>query len=246
MEQPGTDHPLKSYYADIHPTYDRVNRVFTFGGDARWRRKAASVCLSTGPSSVLDLCAGTGDFALELARQAGYPVTVTGFDFSSEMLGIARRKAEGSVRGPATVHFVEGDASRMPFSDGQFDAVGITFGIRNLIYENSRAGRHLEEINRVLRPGGRLVILESSRPGNPLWRIINSFYLRFILPRVGGLISGHPEAYRYLARSSRNYYTIGGMGDILEGAGFRMLQGKPLFMGSVMLLEASKIGSYDG
>ena len=253
MDQPGTDHPLKTYYADIHPSYDRVNRVFTFGRDASWRQRAAEVCLSVRPGRVLDLCTGTGDFALELMRQASYPVSVTGFDFSPQMLEVARRKAgeilaaRQAVAGPVPgrLQFIEGDASRMPFPDGQFDAIGITFGIRNLLFENSLAEHHLEEINRVLTPGGRLIILESCRPDNPLWRFSNALYLRFILPWLGGLISGNLQAYRYLARSSRNYYSIREMGLILEKAGFRVLQERLLFMGSVMLLEASKIRSYD-
>ena len=247
MDQPGTDHPLKTYYADIHPSYDRVNRVFTFGRDVRWRRRAAEVCLSDRPGRVLDVCTGTGDFALELIRRAGYPVAVTGFDFSPEMLEVARRKAGDAAAGggPDQLQFVEGDASQMPFFDGQFDAAGITFGIRNLLFENTRADRHLQEINRVLRMGAKLIVLESSRPDNPLWRFFNAVYLRCILPWLGGLISGNLQAYRYPARSSRNYYSIGEMGMILEGAGFRVLQGRPLFMGSVMLLEASKIQSYD-
>jgi demethylmenaquinone methyltransferase/2-methoxy-6-polyprenyl-1,4-benzoquinol methylase len=158
------------------------------------------------------------------------------------MLDLAREKyaALSAGRQMAAIDFVEGEVAGMPFEDGRFDALGITFGIRNLVYENSQAPRHLSEIARVLRPGGRLIILESSRPDNVLWRIINSLYLQLILPYLGGIISGNLKAYRYLARSSKNYYSIAEMGAILEEAGFEIRKGVPFFLGSVMLVVAEK------
>jgi demethylmenaquinone methyltransferase/2-methoxy-6-polyprenyl-1,4-benzoquinol methylase len=242
MGRNGTNFPLKDFYGDIHATYDRVNRIFTFGRDSHWRRRAAKACLDSAPGEVLDICTGTGDFILELAVQAAEGVRLTGYDFSSEMLQEARRKLrilEGRAKIPS-VQFVEGSVANIPFADGQFDAIGITFGIRNLIYENTDAAKHLAEINRVLQQGGVLVILESSNPSNALWRFFNSFYLRMILPYLGGLISGNFSAYRYLATSSRNYYSIGEMGDILERAGFKVASAESLFLGSVMLLVAVK------
>lgn len=239
------DFPLQSFYGDIHASYDRVNRIFTFGRDRSWRRNAASELLKSEPLRVLDLCTGTGDFVLELAKQSKYtekgPV-FTGYDFSKEMLQEARRKQEEMQKGKSLpeLHFMEGDAGEMPFEDGHFDSMGITFGIRNLVYENSGAGRHLSEMNRVLRTGGQLVVLESSKPANSLWRFFNDFYLRFILPYLGGLISGNRKAYKYLATSSKNYYTREEMGNILDGAGFKLLRSKSLFLGSVMLLVLEK------
>ena len=118
--------------------------------------------------------------------------------------------------------------------------MGITFGLRNLVYNNSNASRHLSEMKRVLRQGGQLVVLESSKPKNPLWRVFNNMYLRFILPYLGGWISGNLKAYRYLAESSRNYYTMEEMTGILEKAGFDMIRSRSLFLGSVMLLVLQK------
>jgi demethylmenaquinone methyltransferase/2-methoxy-6-polyprenyl-1,4-benzoquinol methylase len=240
-----SDFPLRDYYSDIHSTYDRVNRIFTFGCDRTWRRKAVAACLQSAPGSVLDLCTGTGDFILEVARQVGRngrTAMLTGFDFSAAMLTEARRKLQKlreRERIPE-VAFMEGDAGKMPFAECLFDAVGITFGIRNLLYENSSAERHLEELYRVLKPGGRLVILESSRPGNRWWRLFNNIYLQLIIPCLGGMISGSVKAYRYLAKSSRDYYTMTEMGSILEGAGFELLSSESLFLGSVMLVVAEK------
>jgi len=158
------------------------------------------------------------------------------------MLQEARQKQERLQRSKSLplISFTEGDAGEMPFEDGQFDSMGITFGLRNLVYENSNANRHLSEMNRVLRPGGQLVVLESSKPESPLWRVFNNIYLRFFLPYLGGWISGNKKAYQYLASSSKNYYTMEEMGKILEVAGFYMIHSRSLFLGSVMLLVVEK------
>jgi len=245
MKEGQKDYPLHDFYGDIHSTYDRVNRVFTFGRDRSWRRKAAREVIQGRPARVLDLCTGTGDFVLELAlqaAQASLKTELTGFDFSHEMLKEARQKYQELKLGISMpdIHFEEGDAGEMPFQGGYFDSLGITFGIRNLVYANTSASKHLSEITRVLRPGGQLVVLESCRPGSPLWKVFNDLYLRFILPYLGGLISGNLKAYQYLARSSKNYYSIREMGTILETAGFKMIRNRSLFMGSVMLLVLEK------
>jgi demethylmenaquinone methyltransferase/2-methoxy-6-polyprenyl-1,4-benzoquinol methylase len=236
------DFPLQDFYGDIHSSYDRVNRIFTFGRDRAWRRKAVHELLKQNPERVLDLCTGTGDFVLEAAGKAREDVELIGYDFSPDMLAVAREKFKGLSQRERIlpVTFLEGDAGDMPFEEGAFDALGITFGIRNLIYKNSRAQQHLGEIYRVLRSGGKLVVLESSRPENPLWRLFNTIYLRFLLPYLGGLISGNLKAYKYLASSSKNYYTLKEMGAILESAGFKLAVSRSLFLGSVMLLVMEK------
>lgn len=242
MGRTRSDYPLKDYYSEIYGTYDRVNRIFTFGRDLYWRKVAARICLERAPDSILDVCTGTGDFLFELARQSDKKIKLTGFDFSQEMLNEARKKQPKSGEGEISlpISFVQGDVADMPFEDEEYDAVGITFGLRNLVYQNSRAEKHLREICRVLRKGGALVILESSRPASAVWRIFNTLYLRLILPYLGGLISGNISAYRYLAESSRNYYSVAEMSGILERAGFRVTRTKPLFLGSVMLVVAEK------
>jgi len=248
MTESQSNFPLHDYYADIHSTYDRVNRIFTFGRDRFWRRRAVQACLLENPTRVLDVCTGTGDFILEVASASagkdkpGAPgKALTGYDFSPDMLKEARRKQEALAgSGISSVDFIEGDVRQMPFEENGFDAMGITFGIRNLVYENTNAGKHLSELYRVLKPGGRFVVLESSKPGSLIWRVFNNIYLRLILPYLGGIISGNLKAYRYLAKSSRNYYTINEMGAILETAGFEIVSGRSLFLGSVMLVVATK------
>jgi demethylmenaquinone methyltransferase/2-methoxy-6-polyprenyl-1,4-benzoquinol methylase len=256
MNRKGKDFPLRDFYSKIYPTYDRVNHVFTFGRDRAWRREAARnciLCFREGAAGdhdnqsvrILDICTGTGDFVLELARQlssANIKADLWGYDFSGEMLQEARRKLAdaGTTGEKIRISFEEGDVARMPFAGDSFDAAGITFGIRNLVYRNSSAGRHLEEIRRVLKPGGRLIILESGRPASGLWRLFNNIYLRFILPYLGGFLSGNLKAYSYLADSSRNYYSIPEMCGILEEHGFKCLESKALFLGSVMLVVVEK------
>ncbi len=242
MNRKGTNHPLKEFYTDIHVSYDRVNHLFTFGRDRKWRKRAAAELLRSAPENILDLCTGTGDLVLEVARLVEKGVHLTGYDFNNAMLEEARKKhgALQQIDSISPVEFVEGDASHMPFEDGQFDAVGITFGIRNLMFENTAADRHLAELYRILRSGGTLVVLESSRPENRLWRFFNTLYLKMILPYLGGVVSGNLQAYKYLARSSENYYTIREMNRILEHTGFRIIRTAPLFLGSAMLVVAEK------
>ncbi len=237
MNKEKQDFPLKDFYKDIYKKYDLVNRIFTFGRDRKWRKKAVDECLDNSPEKILDVCTGTGDLILEISRNAKSAIDLTGYDFSSEMLQKAKEKAKREDR---KIKFIEGDVAAMPFESNYFDSAGISFGIRNLVYENSSAKLHLSEIHRVLREGGRFVILESSKPGNRIWRFINGIYLQFILPYLGGAISGNIKAYKYLAKSSKNYYTREAMEDILISAGFHIIHSRSLFLGSVMLMVVEK------
>lgn len=241
------DHPLADFYRDIYGSYDRVNRLFTFGRDKYWRRRAVAAMLEREPLQVLDVCTGTGDLVLETAAEAAFRgmdanMVFSAYDMSESMLKEARRKLEErQSAGPfPEISFIPGEVSSMPFPEDHFHAMGISFGIRNLLYENSQAEAHLAELYRVLKPGGVFVILESSKPSNRLWRLFNNIYLRFLLPPLGGLVSGNFRAYRYLGKSSRNYYTAEEMISTLEGSGFRRVSGRSLFLGSVMLVVVSK------
>jgi len=231
------DFPLHDYYKDIYKTYDLVNRVFTFGQDKNWRKRAVSAMLENAPAKILDVCTGTGDLILEISENCPAGTSLCGYDFSAEMLEKAKEKSRDKEY---SIEFTEGDVASMPYSDGTFDTAGISFGLRNLVYENSNADLHLSELNRVLKPGGRFVVLESSKPSNQIWRFFNNIYLQLILPYLGGILSGNLKAYKYLAKSSKNYYTREEMGKILEKAGFRQIRSQSLFLGSVMLMLAEK------
>lgn len=218
--------------------YDLCNRVLTLGFDEGWRTLAARACLADGARRVLDLCCGTGDLALHLARQAGPEAQLTGLDFSPGMLELARAKAQRSSTGQR-VNFIEGDATAMPFPDEHFDSVGIAFAFRNLTWRNPLKDSALAEVFRVLRPGGRFVIVETSQPANALMRWGCHTYLSAVAAPVGGLISGKPPAYKYLAESARSYFTAGEICALLEGAGFAEPRAM-LLLGGVAALHVAR------
>jgi demethylmenaquinone methyltransferase/2-methoxy-6-polyprenyl-1,4-benzoquinol methylase len=225
-------------FTDIPSRYDLINTIITWNMDKRWRRKAALECLSTKPKRVLDLCCGTGDLALNIARLADYPLEVKGVDYSQPMLDVAASKALALRTKEITFH--QGDASKLPFSDAYFTCVGVSFAFRNLTYNNPLVKEHLSEILRVLEPGGRCVIVESSQPKSKLMRALYHFYMRQFVFRAGWLISGNRPAYRYLAESSSSYYSPRELEDLFIQAGFKHVSYYPLFSGVAGIHVATK------
>jgi demethylmenaquinone methyltransferase/2-methoxy-6-polyprenyl-1,4-benzoquinol methylase len=231
--------PLKRMFDAVPARYDLLNRLLTFGFDERWRRAAASRCLEDNPQRVLDLCCGTGDLALHVARKADPGTEVIGLDYSPLMLEIARRKAE-SLSGGRSVRFEEGDASRMEFPDGAFDTVGTAYAFRNLTWHNPLRDEALMEIMRVLRPGGRFVVVETSQPSSRLLRRLFHAYLRIVTAPVGGLISGNRPAYSYLARSAERFHTPEEVSEMLLSAGFSRFGTEPQLGGIAAIHVAIK------
>jgi demethylmenaquinone methyltransferase/2-methoxy-6-polyprenyl-1,4-benzoquinol methylase len=226
-------------FSAIPRTYDLLNRLLTGGMDKRWRKQAARECVRHASGPVLDLCCGTGDLTLYLGEISHGRSEVLGLDFSSPMLEAAKRKAEsGGFHG--FMRFVHGDVRNLPFRDGCFSVIGISFAFRNLTYGNPLAQRYLLEVIRVLSPGGRFVILETSRPQNPLLRAASGAYYWLVVSPLGGMISGRREAYRYLAESARRFYTSEEVSDLLLQAGFSRVDARPLFGGVAALHVAVK------
>jgi demethylmenaquinone methyltransferase / 2-methoxy-6-polyprenyl-1,4-benzoquinol methylase len=230
--------PLEAIFAEIPRHYDVINHIMTLGLDVRWRNALARKCLESNPSKVLDLCCGTGDLALTVARFAKIHVEIFGLDFSKNMLEIAVTKATKAHQ--ERIHFTFGDASDMPFGNETFDSVGISFGFRNLTFANPLASKFLSEILRVLGKAGRFVIAETSQPSSGFIRFFYHLYLKaFVLP-VGILISGNKSAYKYLIESSRRYYDRGQLTDLLLKAGFSKVVYKPMMLGATSLVVAQK------
>ena len=231
--------PLKRMFDAVPRRYDVLNRVLTLGFDEPWRGRAARLLLEGDPAKVLDICCGTGDLTLQLARRRTAATEVTGLDFAPEMLEVARQKA---ARLPLTQQpgFVEGDASALPYPDGEYDAVGVAFGFRNVTWRNHLRDGVLSEVKRVLRPGGRFVVVETSQPVNPLLRWADHTYLRLVAAPVGTWISGHPTAYRYLAESACAYYNAEEVQEMLLGAGFSEVTYTRLLWGVAALHVAVK------
>jgi demethylmenaquinone methyltransferase/2-methoxy-6-polyprenyl-1,4-benzoquinol methylase len=219
-------------FETVPPRYDLINRLITLGMDSKWRRKALQFCLEEKPSRAMDLCCGTGDMAISLAS-GGNSITVLGLDYSQPMLDIALKKACESRL--TNITWINGNAAQMPFSDASLDCVGISFAFRNLTYKNQLAKAHLREVLRVLRSGGRYVIVESSQPQSSFIRRFFRFYLFTIVFWLGSLISGNSAAYRYLSRSASDFYNADEVKQLLLGAGFAQVEYYPLFFGAACI-----------
>ncbi|MFP4690469.1 MAG: ubiquinone/menaquinone biosynthesis methyltransferase [Bacteroidales bacterium] len=230
--------PLQKMFQAVPPSYDRINRLLTFGIDEYWRKKAAKRLLSGNPARVLDLCTGTGDLALHLRKKAKPETTVLALDFSEPMLDFARSKASGQKLND--IEFIHGDAANMPFDDNSLDGIGIAFAFRNLTYKNPDRARFLNEILRVLRPGAPLIAVDTSQPDSPLIRKLLHAYMKYITGPVGGRLSGHRSAYRYLAHSAIDYYTAPDLKRIILEAGFKSADYIHFLTGVTALWECRK------
>ncbi len=234
----GAPRPLHKIFTEVPGQYDLINRLFTLRLDESWRKKAVKECLADKPQRIMDLCTGTGDLAMRLSRNSSNGTQITGYDYSPPMLEIAKEKV--SKAGLQNIRLVHGDAADMPFDDGQFDTIGIAFAFRNLTYKNPDTPKFLAEINRVLRKGGRFVIVESSQPASPIMKALSRIYTKIIVYRLGSLISGNKAAYRYLAYSVINYYKPEEIVALLKQYGFSQISYKRLFGGVAAIHTAIK------
>jgi len=231
--------PLLAMFNAVPKRYDLVNRVLTVGFDERWRRRTAKLCLDTRPERVMDICCGTGDMMLHLAQLATRNVEIIGVDFSEAMLKVARYKAE--ARGlDNKVVLKASDAANLPYANGYFDAITISFGFRNLTYRNPMCNNYISEIQRVIRPGGTFFIVETCQPPITPIRILYHFYLKKFSSKIGALISGQKGAYKYLGTSAANYYNATQVSQLLTGAGFSHVEFKPLLRGIAAIYTANK------
>ena len=188
---------IQQMFDGIAPDYDRLNHLMSLGTDRNWRRRALrEIVTPDAPQQILDLACGTGDFSLAIAGRMHPDSRITGLDLSEGMLAVMREKvARAGLQG--RISCGQGDSEAMPFAEGAFDVVTIAFGIRN--FEHREAA--LREILRVLRPGGRLVILELSVPEGRFLRWCYNLYFKHFVPWIGGRVSGDKAAYKYLPAS---------------------------------------------
>ena len=227
---------VQKMFAAIAPSYDLNNRLHSLWMDQAWRRKAVKLAELKGTDRVVDVACGTGDL-IEAFRQVGdfldpeWPETAgqryIGIDFTYEMLPIAERKAT-FFNLASTIRFINGDAQSLPLPDASADVVSIAFGIRNV----ADPAAAIREFRRVLRPAGRLIILEFSLPTNPILRGIYNFYFRKILPTTATFISGDKTgAYKYLPESVNTFIGREQMTGMMKSAGFQNVEQFPMTFG---------------
>ncbi len=246
---------VQKMFAAIAPSYDLNNRLHSLWMDQAWRRKAVKLSRLKPLDRVVDVACGTGDLtlafyhslgkeqAIQMPREEQDP-HVLGIDFTFEMLPIARTKSafripNSEFANPSSpIHFINGDAQSLPLPDQSADVLSIAFGIRNVA---DPAGA-IREFHRVLRPGGRLIILEFSLPTNPFLRALYNFYFRKILPRTATLISGDKTgAYKYLPESVNTFINRDQMTNMMTTAGFNQVEQHPMTFGVCICYRGVKI-----
>lgn len=218
---------VRQAFAGIARRYVLTNHVLSLGTDVLWRIRTARLVASFAPSRVLDLATGSGDLAIAIQR-ACPQAQVLGADFSVPMMREAQRQQFAKL--------IAADALSLPLADSAFDVVTVAFGLRNMASWPGALG----EIRRVLRPGGHLVILDFSLPRTPLFRAPYLFYLKQIMPRIAGLLTGKRDAYEYLCGSIERFPSGGQMEALLRNCGFADAVSRPLSLGIATLYSAVK------
>jgi demethylmenaquinone methyltransferase/2-methoxy-6-polyprenyl-1,4-benzoquinol methylase len=231
--------PLYGLFNAITPRYDLINALITWGMDRMWRKKAAEECLALRPRIVLDLCCGTGDLISALRLRSREAILFAGIDYSMPMLLAASEKA-GTLSAGEKITFLRGNADRLPFAGDCLDCVGISFAFRNLTFSNPLVRSNLSEVLRILKPGGRFVIVELSQPVSRILRVFYHLYLHAIVYPLGWLLSRNRTAYYYLAYSAEHFYTAEEVEELLLHTGFSAVAIRRLFFGVACIHIATK------
>jgi len=228
---------VKQMFAEIAPRYDLLNHVLSLNIDTLWRNKTVRALKLNQIDPVLDVCTGTGDLALAIARKYRGVFPVIGSDFCLPMLERARSKQTTTDPGDLNLSFIEADTEQLPFPDDQFQAVTVAFGIRNV----SETTRGLSEMLRVCKPGGIVAILEFSRPTLPGLSQLYDAYFRWVLPKIGQSLSKNDQsAYNYLPASVREFPSGQAMIDLMESIRLKDVKQTPMTFGVATLYLGTK------
>ncbi len=227
--------PIQKFYHDISGKYQLVNTLITMGLDKPWRRKAARLASSQGGERWLDMCCGTGDMSLDLVSNKGPDTTLVMADFSPEMLSVASGK--DGLKG---IDKTLADAFNMPFKDNTFDLITISFATRNLNLSRKKLIRAFSEFNRMLRPGGRLVNIETSQPESKSIRWLFHLYTKTIITPTGYLFTNDRNSYGFLSSSIRRFYGAEEFSIILEESGFSHVSFQTMSFGAISIHLACK------
>ncbi len=230
----GKKKQVEQMFDTISENYDGLNRVISLGSDIKWRKKVIAMVAEKNPKSILDIATGTGDLAIQFAEKTAAE-KIVGLDLSDGMLSIARKKVLGK-KISEKIEFVQGDSEALPFDDNTFDAITVSFGIRN--FENLEKG--LSEILRVLKKGGIFVVLETSVPTKFPFKQGYYFYSKNILPLVGKVFSKDKVAYKYLSESASLFPYGEKLNNILRKIGFKEVKNTPQTFGVATIYNATK------
>ncbi len=225
MEDSSKKEEVRKMFNNIAPKYDFLNRLLSLGIDQKWRKKALRTLEGHTTNQILDMATGTGDLAI-MANRMLHPKKVIGVDLAPKMLSFAEKKAV-KLGMEKTIEFREGDAEQLPFEDDLFDAATVAFGVRNF----GDLEKGLSEMRRVLKKGGRIVVLEFTMPRMFPFRQIYHGYFRYILPTIGKITSKDPKAYRYLYESVQAFPDYERFTSVLEKVGFSEARYKSLSLG---------------
>ena len=212
-----------------------VNHILTFGLDILWRRRAVKIAASAGGTLWADMCSGTGETAAYLRRIAPAGTNVLSVDFSLDMLGVAKQKPEA-----ADITFVASDITTLPFPDNSFDLITMSFATRNINLNKDSLIRSFAEYHRVLKPGGRFVNLETSRPPFAPVREAMHLYIKLFVKMIGAGVSGSKAGYAYLAKTIPRFYAAEDLADIMRTAGFSKVTYRHLLFGVAAIHQAYK------
>ena len=230
-----TGSAVQNMFTEVPATYELVNHVLTLGLDVLWRRRAVRIAAKAGGTDWADMCTGTGETAVYLSHLAPKGTRVFGVDFCGPMLEKAREKPDA-----AGITFVESDIKTLPFKDGSFDLVTMSFATRNINLSREVLVRSFAEYYRVLRPGGRFVNLETSRPPFAPVRKCFDLYVKLFVKQLGNRISGARTAYGYLASTIPRFYGAEELAQIMREAGFDEVSFKRLLFGAAAIHQAIK------
>ena len=227
---------IEQMFDSIAGKYDRLNRTLSARTDIGWRKKAIRMLKKDNPQTILDVATGTADMAI-MACKILNPQKITGIDISAGMLEMGAKKIEKEGL-TQKINLLQGDSSAINFSDNSFDAVMVAFGVRN--FENLEAG--LNEMKRVLKPGGRLIVLEFSRPKQKAVKFFYNLYMRLVAPKVVKWYKQNKDAYQYLTASANAFPERQDFIDILNSTGYADARYKPLSLGICCIYSGRKSG----
>jgi len=227
---------IERMFSEVPATYELVNHVLTLGFDIVWRRRAAKIAATADGGQWADMCTGTGEMAARLSRLAPEGTTIYGIDFSGPMLEQARRKPEATH-----INFITSDIKALDFPDESFDLVTMSFATRNINLSKDILVQSFGEFYRVLKPGGRFVNLETSRPSFWLVRKCFHLYVRLFVKSIGSRISGSRDAYTYLATTIPRFYSAQELADVMLQAGFEKVTFQQYMFGAAAIHQAMKV-----